>query len=85
MAYNITYKRSVQRDLSGIDKTQARKILNSIEKNLPEKAGSFPALKGHFAGLRKYRVGDYRVIYAIVGDDVMILRIAHRSDVYKKR
>lgn len=41
-------------------------------------------LKGQFAGLRKYRIGDYRVIYAILGDDVLVLRIGHRKDVYKK-
>ena len=84
MAYNITYKKSVKRDLSRIDKTQARKILNSLEKDLSEKAGFFPVLKGHFSGLRKYRIGDYRVIYAIIGEDVVVLRIAHRGDIYKK-
>ncbi|MDO9350111.1 MAG: type II toxin-antitoxin system mRNA interferase toxin, RelE/StbE family [Deltaproteobacteria bacterium] len=45
---------------------------------------TYPILKGQFAGLRKYRVGDYRVIYAILGDDVLVLRIGHRKDVYKK-
>ncbi|MEW5900997.1 MAG: type II toxin-antitoxin system RelE/ParE family toxin, partial [Acidobacteriota bacterium] len=31
-----------------------------------------------------YRIGDYRVIYVIFRDDVLILRIGHRRDVYKK-
>ena len=34
-------------------------------------------IKGQFAGLRKYRVGDYRVIYAIIEKDVLVLRIGH--------
>lgn len=85
MAYNITYKKSVTRDLSRIDKAQARRILNRLEKDLSEKADSFPPLKGHFAGLRKYRIGDYRVIFAIVGDDVLVLRVGHRRDIYKQR
>jgi mRNA interferase RelE/StbE len=40
-------------------------------------------LKGQFAGLRKYRVGDFRVIYALLGHDILILRIGNRKDVYK--
>ena len=84
MAYNILYKKSVQRDLKKLPKAEASRILNQIEKELPEKADTYPVLKGQFAGLRKYRADDYRVIYAILGDDVLILRIGHRRDVYKK-
>lgn len=85
MAYNIAYKKSVTRDSSRIDKAQARRILNRLEKDLSEKADSFPPLKGHFTGLRKYRIGDYRVIFVIIGDDVLVLRIGHRRDIYKQR
>ena len=84
MAYNILYKKSVQRDLKKLSKAEASRILNQIEKELSEKADTYPILKGQFAGLRKYRVGDYRVVFVILGDDVLILRIGHRRDVYKK-
>ncbi|MBD3424638.1 MAG: type II toxin-antitoxin system mRNA interferase toxin, RelE/StbE family [Candidatus Latescibacteria bacterium] len=84
MAYRIVYKRSVAKDLKKLDKKEASRILNKIEKELPKKATSYPVLKGKFAGLRKYRIGDYRVIYAIVESDVRILRIGDRRDVYKK-
>jgi mRNA interferase RelE/StbE len=40
-------------------------------------------LKGKFSGLRKYRVGEYRVIYVIIEKDVIILRIGDRKEVYK--
>ena len=84
MAYRIVYKKSVARDLSRLDKTEARRILNRLEKDLAEKPDSYPVLKGKFAGLRKYRIGEYRVVYAIIATDVQVLRIGHRRDVYKK-
>ncbi len=84
MAYNITYKKSVQRDLKKLSKPEARRILNQIETELAKNADTYPVLKGPFAGLRKYRVGDYRVIYAILADEVLVLRIGHRKEVYKK-
>lgn len=84
MAYNVVYKKSVQRDLKKLSKAEARRILNQIEEDLSKNADAYPVLKGQFAGLRKYRVGDYRVIYAILGEDALVLRIGHRKDVYKE-
>ena len=84
MAYRIVYKKSVARDLSRLDKAETRRILNRLEKDLAEKPDSYPALKGKFSRLRKYRIGEYRVTYAIIGTDVRVLRIGHRRDIYKK-
>ena len=81
MGFNITFKKSVHKDLSKIPKAVVARILDKIDKELPGGAASFTALKGEFAGLRKFRVGDYRVIYTLLGDDVLILHIAHRKDV----
>lgn len=84
MAYNIVYKKSVHRDLKALSKAEARRVLDRIERELSKKPDVCPVLKGQFAGLRKYRIGDYRIIYALAGEDVLILRIGHRRDVYKK-
>lgn len=84
MAYNIGCKKSVERDLKKLPKAEARRILDQIEEELPEKADAYPVLKGQFAGLRKFRIGDYRVIYAILGNEAVVLRIGHRKDVYRK-
>ena len=84
MVYSLGYKKSVQRDLKHLSKTDADRIMDLIEKELVRKPGANPVLKGKFAGLRKYRMGDFRVIYSIVGTEVRILRIGHRREVYKR-
>jgi mRNA interferase RelE/StbE len=84
LAYNVDYKSSVQHDLKKLPKVEARRILSQIEEELSKNADAYPVLKGQFAGLRKYRVGDYRVIYAVLGNEVLVLRIGHRKNVYKK-
>jgi mRNA interferase RelE/StbE len=83
LAYNIIYKKSVYRDLKKLSKTEAKRILDLVETELIKKPESNPILKAQFAGLRRYRVGDYRVIYALLGLDILILRIGNRKDVYK--
>ncbi len=74
MAYNLSYKKSVFRDLKRIGKSEARRIMDRLEQELSIKADTFPILKGKFAGLRKFRVGNYRVIYIIQGKEILILR-----------
>ena len=83
MNYKIAFKKSVSRDLKKIDKEQAKRILNKIESKLPQKAETLPTLTGKFSGLRKFRVGEFRVIFSILGDTALILRIRHRKEVYK--
>ncbi len=83
MSYKIAFKQSVARDLKKIDKEQATKILKKIDDELPEKAETLPVLTGKFSGLRKFRIGDFRVIFSIIGDTALILRIRHRKDAYR--
>lgn len=83
MGYKIVYKKSIKHDLKKIDKKEAKRILDEIESKLILGPKAHPPLKGDFAGLRKFRVGDYRVIYVVVKQDVMILKIGNRKDVYK--
>jgi addiction module RelE/StbE family toxin len=73
--YKIAFKKSVSRDLKKIDKEQVERILKKIENELPQKAESLPTLTGKFSGLRRFRIGDFRVIFSIIGDTALILRI----------
>ncbi|HQO08559.1 MAG TPA: type II toxin-antitoxin system RelE/ParE family toxin [Clostridiales bacterium] len=82
--YKITFKNSVTQDLKGIDKKQIKRILDKIAKDLADKPESCPELKGKFAGLRKFRIGDYRIIFTIKDmQTVLVLRIRHRKEVYE--
>ena len=83
MKYRIAFKKSVLRDLKKIDKEQVDKILLKIDKELSVKASQYPELKGSFSGLRKCRIGDYKIIFSIIKDTVLILRIKHRKNAYK--
>lgn len=84
MQYSVVYKKSVHRDLKSLSKIEAKRIMDMIEHELIKRPESNPVLKGQFSGLRKYRVGDYRVIYALVGPDILVLRIGDRKNVYKR-
>jgi hypothetical protein len=57
LAFEIAYKKSVEKDLARLGKAEARRVLDKIEKDLSTRAERYPVLKGQFAGLRKLRVG----------------------------
>jgi len=82
--FKITFKKSVAKDLKRISKDQVNKILDKIEINLSTAPEQYPELKGKFAVLRKFRVGNYRIIFAILEEGiVLITRIKHRKESYK--
>ena len=83
MNYKIAFKKSVSRDLKKIDKEQADRILRKIEDELPQKTETLPILTGKFSGLRVFSVGDFMVIFSIIGDTALILRIRHRKEAYR--
>ena len=61
------------------------RILRDHIAKLPHVFRQDESLKGSFSGLKKHRVGDYRIIYEIIGETLIILviRIAHRREVYQ--
>jgi len=83
LTYKIAFKKSVTRDLKKIGREQSKKLLDKIEEELSMKASECPELKGPFAGLRRCRVGDYRIIFTIINDTVLITRIRHRKEAYR--
>lgn len=84
MAFKVSYKKSVVRDLKNLDRGEAKRVIDKLERELRKDPDAGEQLKGKFAGLSRLRVGDYRVIYTRTKDGVLVLLIAHRKDVYQK-
>lgn len=74
-------------DLSHLDKSVAQRIARKLIW-LSHNARQYPhnALTGDLAGLFRYRVGDYRVIYELRPADelLIVVRVGHRRDIYEK-
>jgi len=83
LSYRIAFKKSVIGDLKKIGKKQPERILKKVGQDLPDRADTFSSLTGKFAGLRKCRVGDCRVVYTIIEDTAIILRVSHRREPYR--
>ncbi len=84
MPYSLQIKQSAYKELQRLDKQERIHIVSAIDK-LTENPHIGKVLKGDLSGLRRIRSGNYRVIYEINEGEVLILilRIAHRKQVYR--
>jgi mRNA-degrading endonuclease RelE of RelBE toxin-antitoxin system len=74
------------RDLRALDKTAARRVVAKLKTLAAADDATVPRLRhlGPEAGdVYKLRVGDYRVLFRLVGTDILVDVIAHRSEVYQ--
>jgi mRNA interferase RelE/StbE len=83
-SYRVEFTRSAEKDLRKIDKSRVPAIYDEIERLAAEPR---PYGVKKLAGAdRTYRirVGDYRVVYEIEDNVllVLVIRVAHRKDVY---
>ena len=85
MAYQLVYHHEIPDDLKNIPTNIKKRLRQAIETRLAiDPVGFGLPLRKSLSGYRKLRVGDYRIIYRIEGQTILILKIGHRRDVYPK-
>ena len=86
MDYSLFYHSDVPKeDLKNIPNNIKSRIRKAIEIRLlkdPILAGQ--PLRNSLKGHRRLRVGDWRVIYRIEREKVIIVKIGNRKDVYQR-
>ena len=85
MKYRVEVKRSVAKALRNILKADQKRIskkIDSLAEKLPNP--DITKIKGNNP-FHKVRVGNYRIVYEIQDDVLLILivKIGHRKDIYK--
>jgi mRNA interferase RelE/StbE len=84
VSWSVRIKNSARKELRRIDTTDRLRLVEAID-GLAENPYRGSTLKGELTGLRRIRVGQYRVIYEIRNAElvVLVVRVAHRSRVYR--
>ncbi|OGW53005.1 MAG: addiction module antitoxin RelB [Nitrospirae bacterium RBG_13_43_8] len=86
MTFALRYHPDVRDvDIPKLNETLKKRIKKAIEERLsisPHQYGG--PLRKTLKGYWKLRVGDYRVVYKVDGNEVWIFAIINRKDVYTK-
>jgi len=85
VSYSLRIKRSAAKELARTPRPMRERLVAIIDA-LTTKPHRGTALKGDLSGLRRIRVGDYRVIYEIDERElvVLVIRVAHRREAYRQ-
>lgn len=82
--YTVVYDSKIPDDVKSLGASEKKRIETAIDNKLkhsPLRYGK--PLQHSLSGLRSMRVGDYRVVFKIAEDTILVVLIAHRSVVYK--
>ena len=85
VAYQLVFDDKVIKDLKGIDKVWQQRIINAIKTKLVKDPFQGKRLVGELSAYYRFRVGDYRVVYELIEEEILItvIRIRHRKEVYR--
>jgi mRNA interferase RelE/StbE len=83
VSYKLLFHPQVAVDVAGFPATIRERIRNAIKERLiTEPALYGKPLRATLKGYWKLRVGDYRVVYEIRGQEVIVFAVCHRRHVY---
>jgi mRNA interferase RelE/StbE len=86
LTYEIEWAASALRELRKLDHQATRRILVAVSKFATDpRPSASRALSGQPSGTMRLRVGDYRVIYHVEDQRVVVtvVRVAHRREAYR--
>jgi mRNA interferase RelE/StbE len=87
MTYTIETSTTAAKAIAKLAKANRLRIVGAIELlGVDPRPPGAKMLRGGDPGRWRVRVGDYRIVYAIEHDRllVLVLRIAHRREVYDR-
>jgi len=80
--YRIEYAPSAIDDLRSLPKREVDQILRKVLRLGNGLHGNIKRLQNADVGFR-LRMGDYRVLFDVIGDKILIQKVGNRKDVYE--
>lgn len=84
MKYRLVYTHRAVRDIDALDASEKQRIGKTLLRYEPDPLKHAEPLKQSALGSHRFRIGDYRVVFDLAGDEIVILRVGHRRDIYRR-
>lgn len=85
MNFEILITRRAEDDLKKLDLVVKKRIKKQLEGLVKDPKSQSKKLRNSKVGNYRLRIGNYRVVFDIDKDKIVILRIGHRREIYKKK
>ena len=84
MPYSLKIKGSALKELESLSAADRARVVAAID-GLKRSPLAGTLLKGQHTGLRRIRVGSFRIIYEVRNEElvILVLRVGHRREIYR--
>jgi mRNA interferase RelE/StbE len=85
LKYRLVYTQKAVRDIDRLDSRVKNRIGTTLLRFKDNPLQYAERLTNSALGGYRFRIGDYRVIFDIEGNDIVVLRAGHRKEIYKRK
>ncbi len=83
MIYKLLYTKTAFDDVQKLDNVVKKRIKKKLEEYSKNPLSHAKKLINFSIGIYRWRIGNFRVVFDIDKDKIIILRIGHRREIYK--
>lgn len=84
MKFRLVYTNRAAKDIAGLDPQVRKRIKETLERYSESPTEYARKMVDSILGSYRFRIGDYRVIFDLENNDIVVLRVGHRRDIYRK-
>jgi mRNA interferase RelE/StbE len=83
--YRLVYTQRAVKDIDRLDAGVKKRIGATLFRFKDNPLQYAERLTDPELGGYRFRIGDYRMIFDMEGNDIVVLRVGHRKEIYKRR
>ena len=84
MKYRLVYTHQAVKDIQKLEPQIKRRIGATLLRYKNDPLSYAKRLTNSKLGTYRIRIGDYRVVFDLEGSDIVILKVGHRRDIYRR-
>jgi mRNA interferase RelE/StbE len=84
MNYKIVFTKRAMRDISKLEPEIKEKLGDALRRYGKDPLNYARKMIDPSLGSYRFRIGDYRVIFDIKGDEIVVLRVGDRKEIYRR-
>jgi mRNA interferase RelE/StbE len=84
LKYRLVYTRRALRDIKNLDLRVRQRIGQTLKQFESDPLKFAQKLTDPRIGSYRFRIGEYRVVFDMEGEEIVVLRVGHRRDIYRR-
>lgn len=83
MVYTLLYTKTAARDIQKLDNVTKKRLKKKLEEYAKDPLNYAKKLADPKLGTYRWRIGNYRVVFDVERENIVILRVGHRREIYR--